>query len=151
MENGDVYVILVQRREELAMMPLAIIPTSMKKDDAITSVLYGRILRPRDLIWSVLQSPTLKRHRSRRTCQDFVRIYKPKTFTSEVKVVPLTYYEELLIRYRAMCLILCYRYRHILFFVVFSKTAFLGLKSIVVGPNYYVTTANCSTIFPLFL
>ena len=85
--------------------------------------------------------------------QDFVvRIYKPKTFTSEVKVVLLTYYEELLICCRAMCLILCYSYRHILFFVVFSKTApFLGLKSIVFGPNYYVTTANCSAISPLFL
>ena len=81
--------------------------------------------------------------------QDF---YKLKTFTSKVKVVPLTYYEELLIRCRAMCLILCYSYRHILFFVVFSKTApFLGLKSIVFGPNYYVTTANCSAIYPLFL
>ena len=31
--------------------------------------------------------------------QDF---YKLKTFTSEVKVVPLTYYEELLVRNRAM-------------------------------------------------
>ena len=33
-----------------------------------------------------------------------------KTFTSEVKVVPLTYYEELLIRNRAMYPILCYGY-----------------------------------------
>ena len=93
-------------------------------------------------------------HKTKKLCkvpgQDFVRIYKPKTFTSKVKVVPLTYFEELLIRNRAMCLILCYG--HIFYIVVFSKTApFLGLKSIVFRPNYYVTTANCSAINPLFL
>ena len=60
--------------------------------------------------------------------QDFVRFYKPqtfKTFTHTVKVVSLTYFEELLVRNRAMCLILCYR--HILFIVVCCKTAtYLG-------------------------
>ena len=106
--------------------------------------------------------------------QDFERIYKPKTFTIKVKVVSLTYFEELLVRTRAktftskvkvvslthfeellvrtrgLCLILCYR--HILYIVVFSKTApFLGLKSIVFGPNCYVTTANRSAIYPLSL
>ena len=80
MLNGYVYVILVQRREELAIMPLSTIPANVKKDDAIASVLASRMepiiatlwkkkLRPRDLIWSVLHSPIPKRHRSRRTCQ----------------------------------------------------------------------------------
>ena len=41
-----------------------------------------------------------------------------KTFTSEVKVAPLTYLEELLIRNRAMCLILCLGH---IFFRCFSK------------------------------
>ena len=82
--------------------------------------------------------------------QDFVRIYKPKTFTSEVKVVPLTYYEELLIRNRAMYPILCYGYIIYVVFLV-KPRRFLGLKSTVFGPNYYVTTANCSAIYPLFL
>ena len=72
-----------------------------------------------------------------------------ETFTSEVKVAPLTYFEELLVRNRAMCLILCLG--HILYFVVFSKTVpFFRLKSIVFGPNYYVTTANRSAINSLF-
>ena len=98
-------------------------------------------------------SEQVHRYKTKKLCkvprQDFVRIYKPKTFTSEVKVVPLTYFEELLIRNRAMCLILCYR--HILYFVVFSKTApFFRLKSIVFGPNYYVTTANRSAVYLLF-
>lgn len=77
---------IVQRREELAIMPLATIPANVKKNDAIVSVLDSRMdiiittlwqkkLRPRDLIWSVLQSPIPKRHRSRRTCQG-------KTFTN---------------------------------------------------------------------
>ena len=81
-----------------------------------------------------------------------VKLYKTsKTFTKVkvVKVAPLTYFEELLIRNHAMCLILCLGH---IFFVVFSKTApFLGLKSIVFCPNYYVTTANRSAIYPLFL
>merc|ERR1711888_435655 len=59
-------------------------------------------------------SEQLHSYKNKKLCkmprQDFVRIYKPKTFTSKVKVVPLTYLEELLIRNRAMCLILCYRY-----------------------------------------
>ena len=77
MLNGYVYVILVQMREG-AIMPLATIPTNVKKDDAIASVLASRMesiiatvwkkkLRPRDLIWSVLQSPIPKRHRRRCT------------------------------------------------------------------------------------
>ena len=67
MLNGYLYVILVQKREG-AIMPLATIPTNVKKDDAIASVLASRMepiiatvwkkkLRPRDHIWSVLQSP----------------------------------------------------------------------------------------------
>ena len=62
-------------REKLAIMLLAAILTNMEKDDAIAAVLASRILRPRDLIWSVLQSPIPKRPRSRRTCQG-------KTFTN---------------------------------------------------------------------
>ena len=82
--------------------------------------------------------------------QEFVRIYKPKTFTSEVKVVPLTYYEELLIRNRAMYpIVIRVHYIYVVFLV--KPRRFLGLKSTVFGPNYYVTTANCSAIFPLFL
>ena len=72
-----------------------------------------------------------------------------KTFTSEVKVVPLTYYEELLIRNRAMYPIVL---RVLYICCVFSKTApFFRAEKIVFGPNYYVTTANCSAIYPLFL
>ena len=64
--------ILVQMREGLAIMPLATIPTNVKKDDDTAEVLtsrmdptiaivwelriatgpLSRILRPRDLIWS---------------------------------------------------------------------------------------------------
>ena len=59
-----------------------------------------------------------------------------KTFTSEVKVASLTYFEELLIRNRVMCLILCYRYIFNIVFLV--KTApLLGLKSIVFRQIYY--------------
>ena len=43
MENRDVYVILVQRREELAIVPLSTIPANVKKDDAIASVLASRM------------------------------------------------------------------------------------------------------------
>ena len=69
-----------------------------------------------------------------------------ETFTSEVKVAPLTYFEELLIRNRAMCLILCLGH---IFFVVFSKTApFLRLKSIVFHQIYYdISGSNV----PMFL
>ena len=79
--------------------------------------------------------------------QDF---YKLKTVTSEVKVVPLTYYEELLIRNRAMYpIVIRVHYIYVVFLV--KPRRFLGLKNTVFGPNYYVTTANCSAIFPLFL
>ena len=73
-----------------------------------------------------------------------------KTFTSEVKVVPLTYFEELLIRNRAMCLILCLGH---IYFVVLVKTApFLRLKSIVFRQNYYVLFVKmCAIIIPLVL
>ena len=74
-----------------------------------------------------------------------------ETFTSDsevVKVALLTYYEELLIRNRAMCLILCLRH---IYFVVFSKTApLLGLKSIVFRLIYYVISVNRGQIIPLF-
>ena len=75
---------------------------------------------------------------------------KTKTFTSEVKVVPLTYFEELLIRNRAMCLILFWG-GHIYFVVLVENAPFLGLKSIVFRPNYYVITTNRGSIVPLFL
>ena len=65
--------------------------------------------------------------------QEFVRIYKPKTFTSEVKVVPLTYYEELLIRNRAMYPILCYGYILYIVFLV-KPRRFLGLKRPFLAP-----------------
>ena len=74
-----------------------------------------------------------------------------ETFTSDsevVKVALLTYYEELLIRNRAMCLILCLRH---IYFVVFSKTApLLRLKSIVFRQNYYVVFVKmCAVISSL--
>ena len=86
MKNGYVHMILVQRREELAIMPLATIPTNVKKNDVITSVLTSRMdtiiatvwkkkLRPRDLIWSVLQSPFPKHPTSR--CTSPVSKYMP--------------------------------------------------------------------------
>ena len=78
--------------------------------------------------------------------QDF---YKLKTFTSEVKVVLPTYYEELLIRNRAMYPTVI-RVHYLLFVVLYKTAPFLGLKSTVFGPKYYVTTANCSAIYPLF-
>ena len=91
-----------------------------------------------------------------------VQFKTSKTFTNQsdkklvsvttfnfVKVALLTQLEELLIRNRAMCLILCLGH---IYFVVLLKTApFLGLKSIVFGPNCYVTTANRSAIYPLSL
>ena len=49
-----------------------------------------------------------------------VKLYKTKTFTSVVKVALLSYFEELLIRNRAMCLILCLGH---IYFVVLVKTA----------------------------
>ena len=59
---------LVQMREGLAIMPLATIPTNVKKDDDTTTVLTSRMdptiatvwmkkLRQRGLIWPVFQSP----------------------------------------------------------------------------------------------
>ena len=72
-----------------------------------------------------------------------------KTFTSEVKVAPLTYLEELLIRNRAMCLILCLGH---IFFVVLVKTApLLRLKSIVFRQIYYAISGNLGSNFPMFL
>ena len=134
---------------------------------AIATGPSSRTLRQRGLIWPVLQSPKpeaspkqtyfanaraclLEKARLYFVQYKTVKLLKSfKIFTSVVKVVSLTYFEELLIRNRAMCLILCYG--HISLIVVFSKTApFLGLKSIVFCPNYYVTTANRSAICPLF-
>ena len=78
--------ILVQMGEGLAIMPLATIPTNVKKDDDINTVLTSRMdtiiatvwkkkLCPRDLIWSVLQSPFPKHPRSR--CNSPVNKYMP--------------------------------------------------------------------------
>ena len=74
-----------------------------------------------------------------------------ETFTSDVKVVkeaPLTYFEEFLIRNRAICLILFLG--HIYLVVLVENAPFLGLKSIVFLPNFYVNTVNRGKITLLF-
>ena len=71
-----------------------------------------------------------------------------KTFTSVVKVVPLSYFEELLIRNRAMCIILFLG--HIYFVVLVKKRAVFRAESIVFCPDYYFITANRGSIVPLF-
>ena len=59
------------------------------------------------------------------------------------------YIEELLIRNRAMCLILCLGH---IFFVVLVKTApLLRLKSIVFRQIYYAISGNLGSNFPMFL
>ena len=80
-----------------------------------------------------------------------VKLYKTsKTFTKVkvVKVASLTYFEELLIRNRAMCLILFLV--HIYFVVLVENAPFLGLKSMVFRPNYYFNNVNRGNFTPLF-
>ena len=61
-----------------------------------------------------------------------------ETFTSDVTVVKealLTYFEEFLIRNRAMCLILFLGHTYLFFLV--EGAPFLGVKSIVFRPKYH--------------
>ena len=86
------------------------------------------------------------------TSQDLYKtviLYKTVRTFIKVKVALSTYFKEVLIRNRAMCLILFFGNNY---FVVFSKNApLLGLKSIVFRPIYYVISVNHGQIIPLFL
>ena len=63
-----------------------------------------------------------------------VQCYKTlETFTSEVKVALPTYFEELLIRNRAMCLILCLG--HIYFVVLVKNRAVIKAEKYRFPPN----------------